>query len=489
MKGARQAVSSNVQSTAEQELGPALDASRGAPSALDALQAALGLDDETSDAAREAIGAARTRATALAAVAGEAAEAERLAGIAFAAELLAVFWLDRRWSAKDIGKFVDRVAGALELGVDTVRTSVYIRAIGERHLLELPPGLGARAVLEMLATFVPIRSASLWTTGDAGKVSSAIEAGEADGSRTRAAARAAIATNERVGGPRSLVHALPVRRWGEAAGALVFRCRPDEARLALPYAAEAAAILGPIVEFEALLDRNAARERSLVQSSERLLTRLGFDLHDGPLQDIAALASELRLFRSQLPPILADSDKAPLALGRIDDLEARLVSVDRELRELAQSLQSPAALRTSLSEAIGHEVEALRQKVGIEVGLRSTGDFQALTSSQKIALLRVVQEALSNIQEHSGATSVGVRVAATRTNLTVEVTDNGQGFNVEQRLVQAAKAGRLGLVGMAERVRLLGGRLDLESKPGGPTRVRATVPRWQPLGERAGSNE
>jgi len=52
---------------------------------------------------------------------------------------------------------------------------------------------------------------------------------------------------------------------------------------------------------------------------------------------------------------------------------------------------------------------------------------------------------------------------------------------VEERLLEAARAGRLGLVGMGERIRLLGGRFEIESKPGGPTRVRASLPRWRPL--------
>jgi signal transduction histidine kinase len=61
------------------------------------------------------------------------------------------------------------------------------------------------------------------------------------------------------------------------------------------------------------------------------------------------------------------------------------------------------------------------------------------------------------------------------------VTDNGRGFDVERTLVQAARKGRLGLVGMSERVRLLGGRFDLQSSPGGPTTISAKIPRWRPL--------
>jgi signal transduction histidine kinase len=75
---------------------------------------------------------------------------------------------------------------------------------------------------------------------------------------------------------------------------------------------------------------------------------------------------------------------------------------------------------------------------------------------------------------------VTVTVGAGPEELRAEVTDDGHGFEVEPTLVQAARGGRLGLVGMSERVRLLEGRLDVESRPGGPTRIAATIPRWRP---------
>jgi signal transduction histidine kinase len=123
----------------------------------------------------------------------------------------------------------------------------------------------------------------------------------------------------------------------------------------------------------------------------------------------------------------------------------------------------------------------------MEVELSMTGSFDALTASQKITLVRLVQEALSNIRDHSEARSVQVRIGATRTRLMLDVADDGRGFDVEERLLQAARAGRLGIVGMGERIRLLGGRFEIESKPGGPTRVRASIPRWRPLAQEASS--
>ena len=96
-------------------------------------------------------------------------------------------------------------------------------------------------------------------------------------------------------------------------------------------------------------------------------------------------------------------------------------------------------------------------------------------------MFRAIQEALANIREHAGATSVVVRVRARRSAIEVQVADDGMGFEVERALAKAAQRGRLGLVGIAERVRMVGGTFELESAPGGPTTLKLTLPRWEPM--------
>jgi signal transduction histidine kinase len=451
---------------------------------LDEIEALL--HGDTPGAAAEGLRDARIRAQALGATVADPAEGARLAGLTFAAELLAASWIDRQWSADDIERLIQGIAGGLGGDPASVRTSVFVRAIRDRHVLDLPPQLGAETVLKMLCTFTGTTTASLWTETADGRLIEMIQTGEDDSSRRRrTAARETIAEGRPVTSPRSHFHTVPVERWGQRSGALVFRSRAEGRLTTLAYATEAAIALAPLIEFDALLGRNANRERSLTAASERRLTRFGFDLHDGPMQDIAAMAADLRLFRKQLGPLLENSKDSVVALGRIDDLEARLVSVDKELRELARSLQSPAGLRIPLDEALKHEVETLRNRSGIAAELSVSGSFEALTASQKIALVRLVQESLSNVHDHSEAESVKVRVTATRTRLGLEIVDDGRGFDVEERLLEAARAGRLGLVGMGERIRLLGGRFEIESKPGGPTRVRASLPRWRPLAQDA----
>jgi signal transduction histidine kinase len=109
------------------------------------------------------------------------------------------------------------------------------------------------------------------------------------------------------------------------------------------------------------------------------------------------------------------------------------------------------------------------------------GRFEDLTMSQRIAVLRVVQEALNNAREHGRARHVRVTVRATGARLTLQIVDDGCGFNVRETAGAAARRGRLGIVGMHERVRLLGGVLSIASTPGSGTTISASIPAWRPL--------
>ena len=128
-------------------------------------------------------------------------------------------------------------------------------------------------------------------------------------------------------------------------------------------------------------------------------------------------------------------------------------------------------LQDEVSEAAAH---------GLAVTVAVDGDVDGCTPSQRIALLRVVHEALSNVVRHSGAESASVVVEASGTQLSASITDDGRGFDVDRVSDEAEQAGRLGLVGMRERVRLLGGTLELTSREGGPTTVHATIACWRP---------
>jgi signal transduction histidine kinase len=446
------------------------------------------LDTENAVTTAVLLAEARARARWTAEGAGVNDASIRLAAVGFAADALASRIPGRSISAAPVEALVASIATATDASPDAVRTELYGRTL--RALLEsdLPPDLAVEAVLAALTVFAPVMGASLWLGGNFAECVAYI--GDARPTRRmRAAARGVLAGDQSSGSKeRGFVHGMPIVRWRRPIGALVVRARPADQSRARALAGEACAAVGPLLERDILLRRAADRERALVQTGERRLTRLGFDIHDGPLQEVAALAGELRLFRSQLNGVAREHAFDDLFLDRLDDCVGRLLELDRDLRELAFSLESPTLTGRPLAEFLRRHARAFEKRSGITVSVETRGDFNALTPSQRLAIVRLIQEALTNVREHSGARAAAVRVTARHAHTEAVVTDDGRGFDVERTLVMAAHRGRLGLVGMSERVRLLGGVLAVESRPGGPTTIAAALPRWEPLGVASSSS-
>jgi signal transduction histidine kinase len=352
------------------------------------------------------------------------------------------------------------------------------------RIIQLPPAVAIETEAKIFYALADVEHVSLWTRSAADPLRCVLSLGAPKpGRRVRLVARTVFdaGAKHRSGG----FVGTPILRWQRPDAALVFR--PGDGR-ELPEAAalETADALALVLERETLLARSAARERALVEAGERLLARLGFDLHDGPIQDVAALAGDIYLFRGQLEHALASTGGPPGLINRVDDLEARVFELDRTLRQLVHSLESPTVIRRPLNEALRREIEAFQAQTDIAVDLVLRGDFNGLTDSQRIAVLRIVQESLTNIREHSDGTNVTISVASRPSGIAAEITDNGRGFDVEQTLVRAARGGRLGLVGMSERARLLGGRFDVRSRLGGPTTVSVVLPAWRPAASLSG---
>jgi signal transduction histidine kinase len=272
-----------------------------------------------------------------------------------------------------------------------------------------------------------------------------------------------------------LIRGVAVQRWDMPFAALVARTHPEGAEDISLYLRELAASLSPFFERDMLFERNSAREQSLVSAGERRLVRLGFDLHDGPLQELVAFAGDLRFTREQVTAIVDEPERS-LVRGRFDDLGAMLESLDRSLREIAHSVRSTSAVEQPLEHAIRNELTALARTTEIQTDLAVDGDLSMLTPSQRIALFRVAQESISNIRKHSGATQVGIRLRSVASYVTLTIVDNGRGFEVER----ARAKGRLGLAGMVERIQLLGGDVEVDANLGAGVRVQATLPRWSP---------
>jgi signal transduction histidine kinase len=222
---------------------------------------------------------------------------------------------------------------------------------------------------------------------------------------------------------------------------------------------------------------DASPQSALATALERRLSRLRFDLHDGPQQEVFLLAQDVRLLRDQLGAMIEGHPDRERALARLDDLQAQLVALDDDLRRLSTAARSPLA-EESLAEALAQLTDGFRERTGVAPRTEIAGRIDALTDSQRIAVLSIVREALSNVRRHSDADAVEIRIIAGEESIEVEVRDDGAGFTPEVDGREAARRGRLGLVGMRERAHMLGGRTEIRSAPGGPTVVVASLPRW-----------
>jgi signal transduction histidine kinase len=401
--------------------------------------------------------------------------------VAYASDLFVLCSIECHWKQQEARRLVARLAQLLDLPVESLSLQVFLQAARAPQLLDLPPAVALQTQLRLLLVLAPIEEASLWATGAAGRPVCLVDEGVT--TQTRRFRTIAALTLE--GAPaesaeRGTILGSPVMRWETPWAAIVARSRLEHRKVAAVYLAEAAAAMSPVVEREVVLDRSATRERSLVRASERRLGRLAFDLHDGALQHIAAFGADIYMFRRQLADLLPVESQA-LGTARIDDLEARIWELDRVLRELAHSLEPGSLVRRPLPVVIDDEIESFTERTGIPVQRRVQGDFTSLTVSQKIALVRVVQEALTNIREHANASHVRITISSRAGGVVARIEDDGAGFHVARTVLDSAKRGRLGLVGSSERVRLLGGKFDLRSKPGSGTTVSLTLPRWRPL--------
>jgi two-component system, NarL family, sensor histidine kinase UhpB len=185
------------------------------------------------------------------------------------------------------------------------------------------------------------------------------------------------------------------------------------------------------------------------------------DLHDEVNQSLTALLLRLEAARVKAPVELAHE------LAETKALANRAME---ELLMLARQLRPTALDDLGLKAALAGHVSELGRRGKIGAGFEWRGDFSALPPDVQLVVYRVAQEALSNAVQHSGADHVGVRLAREGDRVELTVDDDGSGFTFDQ----AARG--LGIAGMRERALLVGGGVEVESRPDVGTRVTLTVP-------------
>ena len=205
----------------------------------------------------------------------------------------------------------------------------------------------------------------------------------------------------------------------------------------------------------------------LLRSQDEERRRIGRELHDSTAQELLAVSMNLDLVRQRS----AGRDVATDNL--LADSQAIIEQSQRELRTLAYQLHPPALDELGLAGSVQEYTAGFTQRSGIKVTLDTSPALGRLPAETERALFRVVQESLGNIHRHSGSSTATIRIARENGSVILEVTDQGCGLCVRGDGT-VAKAG-VGLAGMRERVRQLGGRFEIESSGGGTT-VRAIAP-------------
>jgi signal transduction histidine kinase len=205
---------------------------------------------------------------------------------------------------------------------------------------------------------------------------------------------------------------------------------------------------------------------------ERGLARLSLDLHDGPIQDLAAVGFSLDRLRQELEAVPGDTS---ILLMQIDGIVEQLAVVELALRSVVER-GAPESPVSTLATLVEDEVARFASLDGATVDLRLDAAVEPATDSQLIALHRVLREALTNVHKHAQATHVEIDLYLSGDVIHLEVTDDGVGFDPARR----KRGGGFGLDGMQARLRLLGSDFSVASRPGGPTTVAAAVRRWRP---------
>ena len=390
----------------------------------------------------------------------------------FVATALVELALARAIDPSATGALLDGLDGAERLGVE-------LAAVAHPTLAALPLPEALEAVSMLLAALVRVTGLSAWRTDLAGRVVLVHEHGHAPAA-ARAIAKRCLVERAPVAGHGGLF-ATPVRAFNGVAAALVWRADTEDAARPRLLVAEAATGLAAPLQHALTADDNLDAHRALVQAPERRLTRLALDIHDGALQDAALVAGEVRRLEDELRPALKGHPEGERVRGRLETLASLVAALDSDLREVATTFEGPSVLKRPFDEAVEAAVSAFRTRTLVDVALDVSGDLDVLTDSQRITLFRVIQESLANVRQHADARAVAVTVASHATHVEAEVVDDGVGFELEAVVDRAGRSGRLGLVGMVERVRLLGGRCVLSSRPGHGTSVRVTIARYEPL--------
>lgn len=217
--------------------------------------------------------------------------------------------------------------------------------------------------------------------------------------------------------------------------------------------------------------RHLSAELMRLQDEER--RRIGRDLHDSTGQTLAALEiglSELQRRAAHLPAATGQ---------QLEDCIRLAAQCSAEIRTASYLLHPPLLDELGLASALRWLADGLRARSGIEVRLQLPEDLQRLPAEEELAFFRVAQEALTNVHRHSSSPWAAIRLRAWSGDLVLEIEDGGRGIPQPSEVNDDGAGVGVGVMGMRERIRELGGAFAIESTSSG-TLIRASLPLRRP---------
>ena len=221
---------------------------------------------------------------------------------------------------------------------------------------------------------------------------------------------------------------------------------------------------------------NAANQ-SLGELSARLMhlqdeerRRIARELHDSVGQTLAALSMNLAAVRS-------DIDRLKQTANTVTDSAALVDDMSKDIRTISYLLHPPLLDEAGLSSALTWYIQGFSERSKIKVDLDIPAGFGRLPREMETAIFRVVQECLTNIHRHSGSPTAKVRITHENSHVRIVVEDKGKGIPAEKR-AEIASSGTpgVGVRGMRERLRQLGGDIDIHSESGKGTKITVLLP-------------
>jgi signal transduction histidine kinase len=225
-----------------------------------------------------------------------------------------------------------------------------------------------------------------------------------------------------------------------------------------------------------LKERQASHD--ILEINEQELCRIILDIHDGPVQNMYAALSQINTLQGKLMTQIGGGPDGKTISRRLTQIAGLLESSLSEIKNFIGTFRPPEFQKRDLVSMFKGLLIQHESLTGSRIEMEVTEPLPSVSVPVKIALYRILQEALSNAYRHAGTDRQNVRLYSENNGICMEVADEGAGFDLAYVFDQSGSEARLhiGLRGMQNRVELLRGTFHLESSPGSGTRVSVWVP-------------